>query len=93
MADCSLWQSQVSEGSKGYFEAVTVMNSGALEHLGGYPMLKATPKRGICRVKSQPEPRLALKKLESIVYKIWLSLIPILGYFLIPSTNSKAVKQ
>ena len=84
MANGSFWQSQVTDRGKGYFEAVTVMNSGSPECQGGYPIPKATPKKGLGRVKSQPEPRLALKKLESIVYKTWLSLNPLRGCFLIP---------
>jgi len=42
------------------------MDSGSPECRGDYPMPKATPKKGLGRVKSQPEPRLALKKLEPI---------------------------
>jgi len=64
MADCSLWQSQVSDRRKNYFEAVTGKDIGHPECQGDYPIPKATPKRGVAKVKSQPEPRLALKKLE-----------------------------
>jgi len=66
MAGSSFWQSQVTDRGKGYLEAVTVNNSGSPESRGGYPIPKATPKKGLGRVKSQPEPRLALKKLEPI---------------------------
>jgi hypothetical protein len=61
-----LWVSQVSDRRKNHFKAVTGMGSGSPEWQGGYPIPKATPKRGVAKVKSQPEPRLALKKLESI---------------------------
>ena len=64
-----MWLSQVSDMSKGYFEAVTGMGSGSPEWQGGYPIPKATPKRCVSRVKSHPEPRLALKRRESRVYK------------------------
>ena len=75
MADCSLWQSKVTDRGKGYFEAVTSasgieheagMDSEYPECQGGYTIPKATPKRCVSTVKSQPEPRLALKKLKSI---------------------------
>ena len=94
MADCSFWQSQVSDRSKGYFEAVTVMNSGSPECQGGYPMPKTTPKRCVSTVKSQPEPRLALKRRESRVYKTWLSLNPLRGCFLnIEAESRNGAKQ
>ena len=69
IGNCSLWQSQVTDRGKGYFEAVTVMNSGFPEWQGGLPIPNATPMRCAGRVKSQPEPRLALKRRESRVYK------------------------
>ena len=76
-----MWQSQVSDMSKGYFEAVTVMNSGSPECRGGYPIPKATPNRGLDRVKSQP-------KLESRFFNTLFSLIPLRGYFLIPKQQA-----
>ena len=85
-----MWQSQVSDRRKNYFEAVTGKDIGHPECQGGYPIPKATPKRCVSRVKSQPKLRLSLKRRESRVYKTWLSLIPILGYFLI--SKLQAVK-
>jgi len=78
-----LWQSQVSDRSKGYFEAVTGKDIGHPECQGGYPMPKATPKRCVSTVKSQPEPRLALKKLESRFFNTLFGLNPLWGCFLI----------
>ena len=62
----ALWLSQVSDRGKGYFETVTVNNSGSPECRGAYPIPKAKPKGYLGKVKSQPGPRQALKNLESI---------------------------
>ena len=70
------------------------MNSGSPECQGGYPMPKTTPKRCVSTVKSQPEPRLALKRRESRVYKTWLSLNPLRGCFLnIEAESRNGAKQ
>ena len=84
-----MWVSQVSDRRKNHFKAVTGMGSGSPEWQGGYPILKATPKRGLGRGESQPELRLAIKEtgIESLKNLAQSKSPP--GML----SNNKAVKQ